>query len=258
MGPLALAPRRLTGLAPDVDQILRQLRDEPALDQQGGAVDLYWIPLGAGGRVVKTSGKLFEAVSALVQRRAPCDLYHSAIEVFVPEGRFVIEVTPVPDGDGEKRGVVAQGPVGTSWAGRLRVFRYEVRRWLDGVIPDADEAVCSPVRVADGLACARRLLDLVPALPTPVWGRDELETGDMWNSNSVVSWLLKGAGVDTSRLRPPPGGRAPGWEAGLVVADRDERDGLVRMQEQRLSPPPSIGRSSTRAAPRPVERARAS
>jgi hypothetical protein len=25
------------------------------------------------------------------------------------------------------------------------------------------------------------------ALPTPVWGRDELDAGEMWNSNSVTS-----------------------------------------------------------------------
>ena len=32
---------------------------------------------------------------------------------------------------------------------------------------------------------ARRLLDLVATVPTPVWGRDELDAGEMWNSNSV-------------------------------------------------------------------------
>jgi hypothetical protein len=42
----------------------------------------------------------------------------------------------------------------------------------------------------------------------------------MWNSNSMVAWLLASAGVNTEDVRPPPGGRAPGWDAGLVVARR--------------------------------------
>jgi hypothetical protein len=49
-----------------------------------GVVDLYWIPLGAGAHVVRVSGKVFEAVSAFVQRRGRCDLYHSALVVHVP------------------------------------------------------------------------------------------------------------------------------------------------------------------------------
>jgi len=51
-------------------------------------------------------------------------------------------------------------------------------------------------------------------------GRDELGTGEMWNSNSLVAWVLEVAGVSTAAIRPPPGGRAPGWDAGLAVARR--------------------------------------
>jgi hypothetical protein len=97
-----------------------------------------------------------------------------------------------------------------------------VRRWRDGVIPDVDEAVDSPRRLTDDPDCARRLLDLVPSLPTPVWGRDELSTGEMWNSNSVISWLIASSGLNPESIRPPDGGRAPGWNAGLVVARRQE------------------------------------
>ena len=142
----------------------------------------------------------------------------SALEVVVPDGRFVIESAPIRDQRGQERGVVAEGPVGTNWAGRFRLFRYEIRRWRGGTIPDASEAVSSPVRVANDLGRAQRVLDLVPSIPTPVWGRDELHTGDMWNSNSLISWLLVRAGVDTDPLQPPPGGRAPGWDSGLFVA----------------------------------------
>jgi hypothetical protein len=188
-----------------------------------GAVDLYWIPLGAGAHVVRVSGKLFEAMSALVQRRGRHDLYHSALEVRVPEGRFVIEQTPIPDLQGEKRGVVAEGPVGTRWAGRFRLFRYEIRRWRDGQIPDIREAIASPVRLSDDLTQARRILDLLPSIPTPVWGRDEFDTGEMWNSNSVTSWVVARSGVDLAPVHPPSGGRAPGWGAGLVIAERDRK-----------------------------------
>ena len=183
-------------------------------------VELSWIPLGAGQRVVAASGKLFEALAALAQGRPRCDLYHSALVVVVPQGRCVIEMAPIPDRRGDRRGVVAEGPVGARWAGRFRLFRYEIRRWRDGVIPDAAAAV-SEVRLAVDLACAERLLDLAPSVPTPVWGRDELDAGEMWNSNSVTAWLLRRAGVDTAQVAPPRGGRAPGWDAGLVVAARD-------------------------------------
>jgi hypothetical protein len=101
------------------------------------------------------------------------------------------------------------------------LFRYEIRRWREGSIPDANEAVGGPVRVANDLVRAQRVLDLVPSVPIPVWGRDEYQTGDMWNSNSLISWLLVLAGVDTQDLEPPPGGRAPGWDAGLVVGRRE-------------------------------------
>lgn len=42
----------------------------------------------------------------------------------------------------------------------------------------------------------------------------------MWNSNSLIGWLLARSGHDTDRLEPPPLGRAPGWAAGLIVAAR--------------------------------------
>lgn len=181
-------------------------------------MDLFWIPLGAGAHVVRISGKGFEAISALRQRRARCDLYHSALVVDVPEGHFVIEQAPIPDDDGAARGVVAEGPVGASWLGRFRIFRYEIRCWRGGRIPDVDAAIESPVRLVDDLAHARRILELLPSIPTPVWGRDELKTGEMWNSNSVVSWVLTRSGAELEHVVPPSGGRAPGWNAGRAIA----------------------------------------
>ena len=183
-------------------------------------VDLYWLPLGAGGHSVRFNGRVFEAVAARLDRRRPCDLYHSALVARVPEGSFVIEMAPIRDGDGAARGVVAEGAVGSRWAGRFRIFRYEVRRWPGGVIPDVDEAVESPHRLTRDADLARRLLDLAARVPTPVWGRDELDAGEGWNSNSVTAWLIARCGLFGESIHAPKGGRAPGWHAGLVVATR--------------------------------------
>ena len=184
------------------------------------AVDLYWLPLGAGGHSVRLNGKIFKAVAARLERRAPRDLYHSGLVVGVPEGRYVIEQAPVRRGDASERGVVAQGAVGARWAKRFRIFRYELRVWRNGVIPDLAEAVESPQRLTDDPVLSRRLLDLVSVVPTPLWGRDELGVGEMWNSNSFVSWLIARSGLDAESIRFPQGGRAPGWHAGIVVAER--------------------------------------
>jgi hypothetical protein len=187
------------------------------------AVDLYWLPLGAGGRSVRLNGKVFEAAAAALERRARCDLYHSALEVNAPEGRFVIEQAPAWNDDAE-RGVVAEGPVGARAAGRFKLFRYEVRCWRDGTIPDLAEAVESPVCLSEEPNDARRLLDLAPRAPTPVWGRDELDAGEMWNSNSLISWLITLGGLDVDSIRLPEAGRAPGWRAGIVVARRGQAE----------------------------------
>jgi hypothetical protein len=190
-------------------------------DRNRVSVDLYWLPLGAGGHSVRLNGRAYEAIAARLQRRTARDLYHSALTVQVPEGHFVIEQAPL-GADPDERGVVAHGRVGTRLAPSLRMFRYEVRRWRDGVIPDVAEAVGSPQRLTEDLDVARRLLDFVPHVPTPTWGRDELETGEMWNSNSVISWLLSRSGVATEAITPPADGRAPGWHAGLIVAFRQQ------------------------------------
>ena len=188
------------------------------------AVDLYWLPLGAGGHFVRLNGRVYETLAARLQGRPACDLYHSALQVQVPEGTYVIEQTPVPDLSGSQRGVVAGGAVGSRWAGRFRIFRYEIRLWLGGHIPDVAEAVESPRRLAGDEDRARRVLELVAQVPTPVWGRDELGTGEMWNSNSVIAWVIARSGLDAGSIRPPAGGRAPGWHAGLVVARRQAEE----------------------------------
>lgn len=181
---------------------------------------LYWLPLGAGAQVVRLSGRAFEAITARLQSRPPRDLYHSALEVVTRDARFIIEMTPIPAHGEQDRGVVAEGAVGSRWARPFRVFRYEIHRWRNGVIPDVASAIGDPVRTSSDPAVAQRMLELAPLIPTPVWGRDELHAGEMWNSNSVTSWLLSRSGIDTQHIRPPADGRAPGWSAGLAVARR--------------------------------------
>jgi hypothetical protein len=57
---------------------------EPTGPRHG--VDLYWLPLGAGGHSVRVNGVVYEALVARIQRRRACDLYHSALEVRAPDG----------------------------------------------------------------------------------------------------------------------------------------------------------------------------
>jgi len=183
-------------------------------------VDLFWLPLGAGGHSVRVNGRIYEAIAARLQGRRRYDLYHAALEIHLPEGQFVIEQAPVPDLQGEERGVVVDGPVGSRWAGRFRIFRYEIRVWRGGQIPDIAEAVDSPRRLTGDEGLARRVLEVVRDVPSLVWGRDEMATGEMWNSNSVIAWVIARSGLDARTVEPPANGRAPGWKAGLAVAEQ--------------------------------------
>jgi hypothetical protein len=79
-------------------------------------------------------------------------------------------------------------------------------------------AVGGALVVSSDAERAQQVLDLVPSFPTATWGRDEQGAGEMWNSNSLVAWLLARSGHDIDAIAPPAGGRALGWRAGLVVA----------------------------------------
>jgi len=190
-------------------------------------VSLFWLPLGADGNpVVRWSGHVYEAVAARREGRDRLYLFHSALRVQLDGSVFVVEMAPAWGAPAGDRGVVSEGPVGLACLGRSRLFRYEIRRWRNGVIPDADRAVDSPVDLGATDGQARAVLAVVPECPAAVWGRDDLAAGDMWNSNSLVSWLLRLSGHDVTTLDPPPGGRAPGWAAGLQVAARQLAAGL--------------------------------
>lgn len=181
---------------------------------------VWWLPLGAGERtgIVRLSGLVYERLSAWWGRRTPQPLFHSALVVRLGDVEYAIEMAPVWSTGESHRGVVLEGPVGLPCLGRFRAFRYEVRCWPGGRIPDQAYAVDSPQVIATDREHTTRLLEAIHQVPTATWGLDEYGTGEMWNSNSVVSWVLAVSGHDVTGLRPPTGGRAPGWDAGLVLA----------------------------------------
>ncbi|HET7901563.1 MAG TPA: hypothetical protein VFL59_10280 [Candidatus Nanopelagicales bacterium] len=183
-------------------------------------VDLLWIPLGAGASLptVRVSGAIYETITAAREHRPRLALYHAALEVETDARSYVLEMTPAWGPAHQPGAAVAGGPVGTRALGRSRLFRYEVHCSPGATIPDREHAV-ETIRVAEGDDdVARRVIGLAPYVPDATWGRDELHAGEMWNSNSIVAWLLARAGADVARLAPPAGGRAPGWAAGLAIA----------------------------------------
>jgi hypothetical protein len=184
-------------------------------------IDLFWIPLGAGGSgFVRLNGRIYEGIRARMEGRRPGAIYHTALQVHTTTGRFVVETMwPSPDLDIGARGVVAEGAVFSRRLARFRTFRYEVRCWREGILPDAGDAVDGPQTVSTNAATAGRLLELADEVPPLVWGRDQLRTGEMWNSNSVISWLLVRSGVPMADIAAPGQGRAPGWDAGLAIAN---------------------------------------
>jgi len=193
------------------------------------SIAFYWLPLGAGGDCVRLNGRVFEAIAAWHEHRRARDLYHSALEVRVDGARYVIEMAPVWNDAAPDRGAVCEGAVGSRLLGHSRWFRYEVRCWRDGHIPDLAEAVDSPQQLSQDQESARSLLTSVPSVPALVWGRDELGLGEMWNSNSLISWLLAQQGL-VDRVVWPANGRAPGWDAGLRLAHASGGGGPLAQQ----------------------------
>ena len=189
-------------------------------------VELLWIPLGAGSRlpVVRASGWLYETLAAARDRRPRRSIFHAALRVWLEDTWYAIEMAPAW-GAGAHGPAVVVGPVGLRALGRYRAFRYQVRCRERGTIPDASSAVGGPVWLSDRPEAARRLLDAVPDTPALTWGRDDLRTGAMWNSNSLIAWLITRAGLDAATVHPPQDGRAPGWRSGVVAAQANASTG---------------------------------
>ena len=208
------------------------------------SVRLHWIPVGAGRRVVRGSTRILENLDARRHHRPQATLYHSALEVRLDADRWTVEMAPAWGGPGHDRGVTTTGPVGLRRLGASPLSRYEVRVWRDGTVPDLAYAVGEAVRVSTDPVHVRRLLDAGSRVPALTWGRDELGLGDMWNSNSVVAWMLATSGHLVDTIAPPGGGRAPGWAAGLELA---RRSGQTGRSTPASSSTPSTSRGPGRA-----------
>jgi hypothetical protein len=190
-------------------------------DTAYSSVNLFWIPLGAGGHSVRFNGRVFEAVAAAREHRPRCDLFHAVLVVALDSDRYTIELAPSPNADEASRGVVATGAVGSRWAGSLRLFRYEIRCWRGGSIPDSARPSADPAGSPAILESRAGCFKQPRPFPHPPGDATSSHTGEMWNSNSVTAWLIATAGLPTQHLRPPHPGRAPGWNAGIEVARRN-------------------------------------
>ncbi|WP_218000262.1 hypothetical protein [Millisia brevis] len=196
--------------------MIEPVPDDASAGESG--IRLWWLPVGAGGHVVVHTSRWWELITARREHRDPQPLFHAALEVIVDGVPRLIEMAPAWGPGAGAPTVVATGPVGLAILGRSRLFRYEIRCAPNGVLPDRAYAVDSPVPIAAAAESGRALLDRIDAVPRHTWGRDVYRIGDMWNSNSVVSWLLTCTDIDADRIAPPAGGRAPGWRTGIVAA----------------------------------------
>jgi hypothetical protein len=68
----------------------------------------------------------------------------------------------------------------------------------------------------------------------------------MWNSNSLISWLVARSGLDVDAVHPPAGGRAPGWRAGVLVARRQETSPDLAEREPPAGARPASSLTSSR------------
>ena len=193
-------------------------RDHEGHGQRSAVAELWWIPVGAGGHLVIHTSRWWERWRAVRERRAARPLFHAALEIHDGGRRTVIEMAPAWGRGSGSAGVVATGPVGMRPLGALRLSRYEIRCRDDGVLPDRSHAPDPPRRLPLTDHMARTIPDRLRTVPLHTWGRDAVGVGDMWNSNSLVAWLLEISGLDTSDLHPPADGAAPGWAAGVAAA----------------------------------------
>jgi len=79
---------------------------------------------------------VYKALTASRLHRPPLNLFHSALIVQLGDHPYAIEMAPVWAVGDPDRGVVSEGPVGVPSWGRSRLFRYEIRCWRDGSIPN--------------------------------------------------------------------------------------------------------------------------
>lgn len=184
--------------------------------QLPSSADLYWIPVGAGTHFQKASLVVYEAVVAAVSRRPRQRLVHGGLVCVLDGERFTLELMPAPAGPNPRNEVT--GPVGAAFAGRWRLFRYQVCLLPNASLPDERWAVEPPIRLSEDAAAVRAIVGASKEVPAYTWGRRRPGHPEMWTSDSALAWILDRAGLHPERLVVPAGCRAPGWSAGLAEA----------------------------------------
>jgi hypothetical protein len=206
--------------------------EQPTASQPGGSapgcctqtrppcpcyVELIWRPMAG----------FMNFAGDIVYLNTDKQLYHSALRVQLPDPdgschHYVIELTDYLEG-AEARAVGQVDSIDV-----YNVFNAGVRLYRDGQPNKADEC-WPPIRLSTDCAQARRIRDMVARLqfPNMDYG-DNVDTGngqtDDWMCNSLTSFLLTKAGIDTSNPRIRPlGGLTPGWDAGSTLANSSGR-----------------------------------
>lgn len=179
-------------------------------------LDLHWLPVGAGTHFQRTSLLLYESLVAALARRPRAVLCHAGLKIGLHGRTYTLELTPVPRNLDQPP--ILTGAVGSSLAGRARLFRYQLSINECPTLPDEEWTVGGPVHLVTDPRVMARIFDLAATVPPHVWGRRTPGTSEMWTSNSAVSWLLTNAGVDATAIPLPAGTRAPGWQAGIEAA----------------------------------------
>src|SRR3954465_12138899 len=82
-------------------------------------VDLYWLPLGAGGHSVRFNGKVYEWLASRREHRRPCDIYHSALVVHLDGVDWTVEMGPGGNVDAPPDAPACTGAGGAPGVGRL-------------------------------------------------------------------------------------------------------------------------------------------
>lgn len=179
-------------------------------------IDLHWLPVGAGTRFQRASLLLYESVAAAAGRRPRAALCHAALKIGLDSRTRTLELTPVPRH--QPVPPLLSGAVGSSTAGRLRLFRYQLLCTECATLPDEEWTIGEPLRLTTDAGTISLLLETAATIPAYVWGRRAPGTSEMWTSNSAVSWLLVTSGIAAASVALPEGTRAPGWVAGLEEA----------------------------------------
>ncbi len=178
------------------------------------SVDLYWLPLGAGGRVVRWCGRLYESWAAWREHRDRAALFHAGLMLRLDDTAFAVEMGPVWNVTEPDRGVLLEGPSarGGSAVSGLPATRCGAGR--AATFPDLARR-CDPVRTTHEPGTVAGRPGRAPAAAAAhTWGRDELGAGEMWNSNSAVAWHSRAPATTwTPSDRRPAAGRPGGRPA---------------------------------------------